>query len=89
MCESTVLVTHIVTIESVPLLLVDVETEQGVTGRTYLFGYTVPFNRHLAAVLGQIDDMTRGESLVPVDLFARLRKGLTLIGSKSGHWISA
>ena len=32
------LVTRIVTIKSAALLLIDLETEEGITGRSYLFG---------------------------------------------------
>jgi mandelate racemase len=72
--------TRVVTIESVALLLVDVETEEGITGRTYLFGYTPQFNRHLAALLAQIGEMSKGARVAPADLYAAIRKGLTLIG---------
>ncbi len=74
------LATRVLTIESAALLLIDLETEEGITGRTYLFGYTPRFNAHLAQVLSTILEMTRGERIAPLELFPRLRKGLTLIG---------
>jgi mandelate racemase len=74
------LVTRIVTVEQAPLLLLDLQTEEGVTGRTYLFGYTARGSVHLAALLHDILAMTRGERVAPVDLCAKTKKGLTLMG---------
>jgi mandelate racemase len=74
------LATRVVTIERAPLLLVDLHTEEGVAGRTYLFGYTARGSAHLAALLRDILAMTRGARVAPVELFAKAAKGLTLMG---------
>ncbi|MDH3597966.1 MAG: hypothetical protein OEU09_11680 [Rhodospirillales bacterium] len=74
------LATRVVTIEQAPLLLLDLYTEEGVTGRTYLFGYTARGSVHMAALLHDILAMTRGDRVAPVDLFAKATKGLTLMG---------
>ncbi len=74
------LVTRVVTIERAPLLLIDLETEQGITGRAYLFGYLPQGPVYMAPLLCGIADMCRGDALAPVDLFAKARKGLTLMG---------
>ncbi len=74
------LATRVVTIEQAPLLLLDLQTEEGVTGRTYLFGYTARGSVHMAALLHDILAMTRGDRVAPVDLFAKATKGLTLMG---------
>ena len=64
----------------VQLLLVDVETEEGVTGRAYLFGYLRAVPPAIASILGEIEALTRGERADPAGLFARLNKRFTLIG---------
>ncbi|MBT6096095.1 MAG: mandelate racemase [Rhodospirillaceae bacterium] len=74
------LVTRVVTIERAPLLLIDLETEQGITGRAYLFGYLPQGPAYMAPLLRGIAEMCKGEALAPVDLFAKARKGLTLMG---------
>lgn len=74
------LVTRIVTIERVALLLIDLETEEGITGRSYLFGYTERGTAHMAALLMDILALTKGDAVVPADIFAKARKGLTLLG---------
>jgi mandelate racemase len=40
--------TSAVTVRSAPLLLIDLETEEGITGRTYLFCY-MPLGAELIA----------------------------------------
>jgi len=64
----------------VPLLLIDVETEEGVTGRSYLFGYLRAALPAIVSLLGEIETLTKGETADPQALFARLAKRFTLIG---------
>lgn len=74
------LVTRVVTIDRVPLLLLDLHTDEGVIGRTYLFGYFERANVYLAAVLRDILQATRGDRVAPVDLHAKIKRSLTLMG---------
>jgi len=67
-------------LRQVPLLLIDVETEEGVTGRSYLFGYLNAALPAIMSLLGEIETLTRGERADPRALFARLTKRFTLIG---------
>jgi mandelate racemase len=74
------LITRVVTLESASLLLIDLLTEEGITGRAYLFGYTRRGAVHIAALLRDIADLTRGERATPVELYAKLSKAFTLLG---------
>jgi mandelate racemase len=74
------LVTKVVTIETAPLLLIDLITEEGVTGHAYLFGYLQNGADYLAPLVRGIADMCKGDDIVPEQLFAKARKGLTLMG---------
>ena len=67
-------------LRQVPLLLIDVGTEEGVTGRSYLFGYLRAALPAIVSLLGEIETLTRGERADPGALFARLNKRFTLIG---------
>ncbi len=73
------LVTRVVTIERAPFLLLDLHSEEGVTGRTYLFGYIPRGNVHLAGLLRDILALTKGDRIAPVVLHAKATKGLTLM----------
>src|SRR3954470_9807221 len=63
-----------------PLLLVDVETEEGVTGRSYLFCYMRAAAPAIAGMLNEVLAVTKGDVVAPVDLFGKLAKRFALIG---------
>lgn len=67
-------------LRKVPLLLVDVETEEGITGRTYLFCYLPAAAPAIASILGEVEMLTRGEAIVPQALASKLTRRFTLIG---------
>jgi mandelate racemase len=70
------------TMRTAPLLLIDLETEEGITGRAYLFCYTRMAPGPVAAVLADIQDAVRGERLAPVDLSTRLLQRYRLLGAQ-------
>lgn len=76
------LVTRVVTIRDAYLLLIDLRTDEGVTGRAYLFGYLPRGPAHLAALLRDVLDLVRGERVSPVVIWQRMRKALTLYGQE-------
>ncbi|MDI3469468.1 MAG: Mandelate racemase [Pseudolabrys sp.] len=67
-------------LRKVPLVLVDVETEEGVTGRGYLFGYLPAAAIAICRLIAEIDALTRGQRLDPPALFERLTRRFALIG---------
>lgn len=62
------------------LLLIDLETEEGVVGRSYIFSHMAAVSRAIANVLQEIERLTKGQRLDPPALFARLVGRFTLIG---------
>jgi mandelate racemase len=68
------------TIRSAPLLLIDVETEEGVTGRAYLFCYLAAAAPAIAGMLGEIERTVKGERVAPADLWEKLARRFKLIG---------
>jgi mandelate racemase len=67
-------------VRSAPLMLVDVETEAGITGHAYVFCYVPAAAPGIAAMLADIERRTKGKRVAPVELWAALSKGYTLIG---------
>jgi mandelate racemase len=67
-------------IAKAPLLLVDLETEQGVTGRTYLWCYFRQAMTAIASVLDAALAPIKGDTLAPLDIDAKLSKRFALIG---------
>jgi mandelate racemase len=72
--------TSAATVRDAPLLLVDLETHEGVTGHSYQFCYRAAAAPAIAIFLDDILDALAGERIVPADIWARLSKRYTLIG---------
>jgi len=68
------------TITKAPLLLIDLETEEGVTGHAYLFCYLPAAAPAIAGMLDEVLRVTKGARVAPVDLWATLAKRFALIG---------
>src|SRR5256885_5477907 len=67
-------------ISEAPLVLVDVETAEGVTGKAYLFAYSDLGVRALPRLLAGISDMVRGDAVAPVAVAKKLSARFTLLG---------
>ena len=67
-------------VRSVPLLLVDLHTEEGVTGRCYLFCYTRSGAAAVAAHLVEAVESAQGKPACPLDLYAALARRYALLG---------
>ena len=72
--------TSAATLRSAPLLLIDLETEQGVTGRAYLFCYVSAAAQAMAAMLEEVARTVKGDAVAPVDLWDKLSRRFRLIG---------
>jgi len=67
-------------ITSAPLLLIDLETEEGITGRAYLFCYLRAAARPIATMLDEVGATVQGDRVAPAELWAKLAKRFMLIG---------
>jgi hypothetical protein len=68
------------TVRRAPLLLIDLETEEGVTGRTYLFCYRPSIPRAVDVVLRDAVALVNGETAAPLDIAAKLGRRFALVG---------
>ena len=71
------------TVHSAPLLLIDLETEEGITGRTYLFCYRRSVPRAIDIVLRDAVSVVKGEPVAPLDVGAKLARRFALVGVAS------
>lgn len=74
------IVARIATIAEWPLILVDIETREGVVGRSYIEPYTIKAMRYLIPALEDFGEAFRGQAVAPVDLYAAARKALHFVG---------
>jgi mandelate racemase len=63
-----------------PLLLVDLKTNRGITGRSYLFAISRAHLKPLAAVVDAMAEMIAGDALAPFEIERKLRAKYTLLG---------
>ena len=75
-----VLGTSMGAVRKAPLLLVDLETEEGVTGRAYLFCYLPAAAPAIVSLLREVEAVTKGEQVAPLDLWGKLARRFALIG---------
>jgi len=75
-----VLGTSVQALREAPLLLVDLETEEGVTGHAYQFCYLPAAAPAIVTLLEEVLRTVKGDRAEPVALWAKLSKRFMLIG---------
>ncbi|HJQ16593.1 MAG TPA: enolase C-terminal domain-like protein [Allosphingosinicella sp.] len=71
-------------VPNAPLLLIDLETNQGLIGRSYLIAYNPIALRPLDHLVRNLVETIVGAPVVPFDIEARLRKNFILFGGSRG-----
>jgi len=75
--------TSAATVSKAPLLLIDLETEDGITGRTYVFCYRPSAARAIDVMLHDAVSLIKGEPVAPLEIGARLARRFALVGVSS------
>ncbi len=82
-------VARIATITEWPLILIDLQTEEGVVGRSYLEPYVVKAMRYLIPALNDLGEMLKGRRVAPLELYDLARKSLHFVGYEGLSMIAA
>jgi mandelate racemase len=72
-------------IEAAPLVLIDVGTDQGVTGHSYIFGYSKITLKPLLLLIEDIGRSLEGKALVPFDLMTAIDATFRLLAGFGRH----
>ena len=72
--------TAVGTIPSAPLVLIDLQTNEGPVGRAYLFGYTPMALSPLVRLIGEIAPVLAGQAVVPAERMRDFDRRFRLIG---------
>jgi mandelate racemase len=83
------IIARIATITEWPLILIDLLTEEGPIGRSYLEPYIVKSMRYLVPALNDLGAMLKGRPVAPVELFDAARKSLHFVGYEGLSMIAA
>ena len=81
-------VARIATIADWPLILIDLFTEEGVVGHSYLEPYTIKTMRYLIPALQDFGEMLRGRRVAPAELYDLARKSLHFVGYQGQSMIA-
>jgi len=73
-------VARIATLTEWPLILIDLHTEEGVIGRSYLEPYILKPVRYLIPALRDLGEMLRGRRVAPIEFYEAARKSLHFVG---------
>jgi mandelate racemase len=73
-------VARIATISEWPLILIDLFTEEGIVGRSYLEPYTIKTMRYLVPALQDFGELLKGRRVAPIELYDVARKSLHFVG---------
>jgi mandelate racemase len=73
-------VARIAAITDWPLILIDLYTEEGIVGRSYLEPYTPKTMRYLIPALHDLGEMLKGHQVTPAELYAQARRSLHFVG---------
>jgi mandelate racemase len=74
------LATSIASVTVAPLLLIDLETDAGVVGRSYLFALARHHLPPLAKLVEAMGEMVKGDEVAPLELERKLRARYALLG---------
>jgi mandelate racemase len=74
------LTTSVGTVSSAALLLIDLQTDEAITGRSYLFAVGKHNLAPLAKLVEAMAEMVKGDELSPLDLERKLRAKYALLG---------
>ena len=74
------ILTSVGVIPSAPLVLIDVFTDQVISGRSYLFGYSPVTLRPLVELLSNLGEMLKGKPVVPVERLDESTRAFRLLG---------
>ena len=72
--------TSAATVSKVPLVLLDLDMKEGVTGRAYVFGYTPAGGVSIARTTSEAADLAKGTAASPLQLQLRLGRRYALLG---------
>jgi len=82
-------VARIAIITEWPVILIDLLTDEGIIGRSYLEPYVVKAIRYLVPALNDLGALLKGRRVAPIELFDAARKSLHFVGYEGLSIIAA
>jgi mandelate racemase len=83
------IVARIATITDWPVILIDLYTEEGIVGCSYLEPYITKSMRYLIPAIHDLGELFKGRHLAPTEMFDAARKSLHFVGYEGMSMIAA
>ena len=83
------IIARIATITEWPLVLIDLLTEEGIVGRSYLEPYVIKAMRYLVPAINDLGATLKARRAAPIELFDAARKSLHFVGYEGLSMIAA
>jgi mandelate racemase len=74
------LITSSGTIHTAPLVLLDIETDGGISGSSYVFAYHPRVLAPLAKLISNLEELLRGDTVAPAEISMKLSRSFRLVG---------
>ena len=74
------IVARIATLTDWPVIVIDLHTEEGIVGRSYLEPYTIRAMKYLVPALEDFNALFAGMRVAPAEMYAAARKSLHFVG---------
>ena len=74
------IVARIATITDWPIILIDLYTDEGIVGRSYLEPYVIKSMRYLIPALNDLAELLKGRQIAPFEFYDAVRKSLHFVG---------
>ena len=74
------IVARIATMADWPMILIDLFTEEGIVGRSYLEPYSIKAMRYLVPALQDFGELLKGRRVAPTELYDLARRSLHFVG---------
>ena len=74
------IVARIATMTDWPVILVDLRTQEGIVGRSYLEPYTVKAMKYLVPAIHDLGKLFEGRPIAPAEMYGAARKSLHFVG---------
>jgi mandelate racemase len=71
---------RIATISDWPVILIDLFTNEGIVGRSYLEPYTTKAMKYIVMALEDFGELLEGRAVAPIEIFELTRKSLHFVG---------
>jgi mandelate racemase len=67
-------------IRTAPLVLLDIETDSGIRGSSYVFAYQLRILAPLAKLISNLEEFLRGDTVAPAEISAKLNQSFRFVG---------